>query len=285
MSYGTEAIRNIALAGHPGAGKTSLFEALLHAGGTVQTAGSIERGTTVSDFDPIEKERGHSLDSAIASTDHAGIHVNLIDTPGYPDFRGPALSALAAVETVAVVVDADAGVEYGTRRMMEYAKSRGLCRALVVNKIDHAGDLAGLVESLRAEFGPEVLPLNLPAEGGSSVIDCFGNREGESDLGPVAEWHQRIIDQVVEVNEKVMDRYLDLGEGGLSGQELHDAFEQCLREGHLVPVCFVSARTGADVRELLDIAEKLFPHPGEANPPEFRKGTGCLLYTSPSPRD
>ena len=286
MSYGTEAIRNIALAGHLGAGKTSLFESLLHAGGTVQTAGSIERGTTVSDFDPIEKERGHSLDSAIASTDHAGIHVNLIDTPGYPDFRGPALSALAAVETVAVVVDADAGVEYGTRRMMEYAKSRGLCRALVVNKIDHAGDLAGLVESLRAEFGPEVLPLNLPAEGGSSVIDCFGNREGESDLGPVAEWHQRIIDQVVEVNEKVMDRYLDLGEGGLSGQELHDAFEQCLREGHLVPVCFVSARTGAGVRELLDIAEKLFPHPGEANPPEFRKGTGDAaspLHPSPDP--
>ena len=78
------------------------------------------------------------------------------------------------------------------------------------------------------------------------MIDCFGNSEGESDIGPVAEWHQRIIDQVVEVNEKVMDRYLDLGEGGLSGEELHDAFEQCLREGHLVPVCFVSARTGAE---------------------------------------
>lgn len=287
MSYGTEAIRNIALAGHPGAGKTSLFEALLHAGGTVQTAGSIERGSTLSDFDPIEKERGHSLDSAIASTDHAGIHLNLIDTPGYPDFRGPALSALAAVETVAVVVDADAGVEYGTRRMMEYAKSRGLCRAIVVNRIDHASDLASLVESLRAEFGPEVLPLNLPAEGGSKVIDCFGSSEGESDIGPVAEWHQRIIDQVVEVNEKVMDRYLDLGEGGLSGQELHDAFEQCLREGHLVPVCFVSARSGAGVREFLDIAEKLFPHPGEANPPEFRKGTGeaaSALFPQPDPQ-
>ena len=275
MSYSTQQIRNVALAGHPGAGKTTLFEALLHAGGAIQTAGTIERGSTVSDFDPIEKERGHSLDAAIASTDHAGIHVNLIDTPGYPDFRGPALSALAAVETVAVVVDADTGIGYGTRRMLDHAKARGLCRAIVVNKIDHAGhDLGALLEALREEFGPEVLPLNLPADGGARVVDCFGNKDGDSDLGAVADWHQKTIDQVVEINETVMDHYLDLGEEGLSGQDLHDAFEQCLREGHLVPVCFVSARNGTGVKELLDVAEKLFPHPGEANPPPFVKGVG-----------
>ena len=275
MSYTTEQIRNVALAGHPGAGKTTLFEALLHAGGALQTAGTIERGTTVSDFDPIEKQRGHSIDAAIASTDHAGIHVNLIDTPGYPDFRGPTLSALAAVETVAIVVDADTGVEYGTRRMMDYAKGRNLCRAIVVNKIDHAeADSGRVLQELRDTFGPEVLPLNLPANGGSAVVDCFGNATGDSDLGPVADWHQKIIDQVVEVNETVMDHYLDLGEEGLSGEELHDAFEQCLREGHLVPVCFVSARSGTGIRELLDIAERLFPHPGEANPPPFVKGAG-----------
>ncbi|NUO78002.1 MAG: elongation factor G [Lysobacter sp.] len=279
MSYSTASIRNVALAGHPGAGKTTLFEALLQAGGALQTAGSIERGSTVSDFDPIEKQRGHSLDAAIASTDHAGIHVNLIDTPGYPDFRGPTLSALAAVETVAIVVDADTGVEYGTRRMMEHAKARNLCRVLVVNKIDHEGaNAARVLDDLRESFGPECLPLNLPADGGQRVVDCFaataaGSAEA-SDLGAVGDWHQKIIDQVVEINETVMEHYLDLGESGLSGTELHDAFEQCLREGHLVPVLFCSARSGVGVKELLDAAEALFPHPGEANPPPFVKGTG-----------
>ncbi|MBB1088093.1 elongation factor G [Lysobacter sp. SG-8] len=276
MQHSTESIRNVALAGHPAAGKTTLFEALLHAGGTIQTAGSIERGSTVSDFDPMEKSRGHSLDAAIASTDHGGIHVNLIDTPGYPDFRGPALASLAAVETVLLVVDADRGVEYGTRRMMEHARSRGLCRAIVINKIDQDGaDPGRVLEDLREAFGPVCLPLNLPADGGSRVVNCFGTSAGESDLGPVADWHQRIIDQVVEVNETVMEHYLDLGEGGLSGQELHDAFEQCLREGHLVPVVFCSARSGVGVPELLDVTEHLLPHPGEANPPPFEKRNGA----------
>ncbi|WP_407352372.1 elongation factor G [Luteimonas sp. R10] len=276
MPYSTPDIRNIALAGHPGAGKTTLFEALLHAGGVLSTAGTVERGNTVSDHDPLEKERGHSIDAAIASTDHRGIHVNLIDTPGYPDFRGPTLSALVAVETVAIVVDAVAGVEYGTRRMMERAGERNLCRAVVVNRIDADGaDCARVLDELRGEFGPELLPLNLPADGGARVVDCFGRSDGGSDLGPVADWHRQILDQVVEVNETVMDRYLDLGEQGLSGRELHDAFEQCLREGHLVPVCFVSARTGTGVKELLDIAERLFPHPGEGNPPQFLKGAGA----------
>ena len=280
MSYITSQIRNVALAGHPGAGKTTLFEALLHAGGAIQAAGTVERGSTVSDFDSIEKDRGHSIDASIASIDHAPhgqppIHINLIDTPGYPDFRGPTLSAMAAVETLAIVIDADTGIGYGTHRMMEHAKARNLCRVIVINKIDHPGaKLGALLDDLRTTFGPEVLPLNLPGEGGGRVVDCFWQSTGSSNLGPVADWHQKIIDQVVEVNETVMDRYLDQGESGLQGEELHNAFEQCLREGHLVPVCFVSARSGAGVRELLDVAERLFPHPGEGNPPPFVKRSG-----------
>ena len=280
MSHATQDIRNVALAGHPGAGKTTLFEALLHAGGAIQAAGSIERGNTASDFDPLERSRGHSIDAAIASLDHrtdgGSAHINLLDTPGYPDFRGAALSALSAVETVAVVVDAVAGIGHGTRRILDHAARRGLCRAIIVNRIDAEGaDCATLLDELRDEFGTEVLPVNLPADGGTRVVDCFAGLGGDSDLGLVADWHRRILDQVVEIDETVMEHYLDGGESSLGRQELHDAFEQCLREGHLVPVCFVSARSGTGLRELLDVITGLFPHPGEANPPPFRLGTGA----------
>ena len=275
-AHTTAQIRNIALVGHTGAGKTSLFEALLLAGGTIQAAGTIERGTTVSDHDPMERERQHSLGSAIASIDYGDAHINLIDTPGYADFRGPALSAIDAVETCAVVVNAALGIEHSTRRMMEHAAERGRSRMIVVHRIDADGaHLAGLLNNLREAFGNICLPINLPCNDGRNVVDCFFQPEGDSDLGPVSVWHQQIIDQVVEVNEKVMDHYLDLGEEGLTPQELHDAFEQCLREGHLVPICFASARTGTGVRALLDVAAKLLPNPAEANPPAFVKGTGA----------
>ncbi|HBK46357.1 MAG TPA: elongation factor G [Xanthomonadaceae bacterium] len=270
MSYTTRDIRNVALAGHPGAGKTTLFEALLHAGGALQAAGTVERGTTVSDHDPLERQRGHSIDSALAGVDVDGIHLNLLDTPGYPEFRGAALPALAVVETALVVVDAARGVQHGTRRLMQRALERRLCRMLVVNKIDQEGsDFATLLDELRRQFGNEVLPLNLPAGGGARVVDCYRCAEGDSDVGDARAWHQRIIDQVVEIAESVMERYLEQGESGLRASELHDAFEQCLREGHLIPVCFVSARTGAGIPELLAIARELLPNPQEGNPPAF----------------
>lgn len=269
-AHRTAQIRNIALVGHAGSGKTTLFEALLHAGGAIQSTGSVERGTTQSDTDPQEKARGHSIDSALARIERDACAIQLIDTAGYPDFRGPTLSAMTAVETAAVVVSAINGIEHGTLRMMDHARHRGMARMLVINKIDAEGvPLEPLVAQLREVFGSECLPVNLPAEGGAKVLDCFFHREGRTDFSSLAEAHQQILDQVVEINEQLMNTYLDTGEGALSPQLLHDAFEQCLREGHLVPICFVSARTGAGVAEWLELAERLLPHPGEANPPPF----------------
>ncbi|RUL76833.1 elongation factor G [Dyella choica] len=284
MSYHTEHIRNVALAGHASVGKTTLFEALLHAGGVIQTIGSVERGTTQSDTDPQEKARGHSIDSCIAGIDRNACHINLTDTAGYPDFRGGTLASFAAVETVAVVVNAANGIEHGTRRMMDRARERNLARLLVINKIDAEGaNLPALVNALREEFGSECLPVNLPAENGGKVLDCFFQRDGATDFSSLAEAHQQILDQVVEINEATMGAYLDAGEDALTPQQLHDAFEQCLREGHLVPICFASARTGAGVNELLDLIDRLLPNPAEANPPPFRNAQNVQLAVEPDP--
>jgi elongation factor G len=182
-AYGIDDIRNIALVGHVGSGKTTLFEALLHAGGTINQRGTVERGNTVSDYDPLEKTRQHSINTTLAAIDNGDTHINLIDTPGYADFLGPTLSSLCAVETCAVVINASAGIETSARRLMEYARSRGLARWLIVNRIDQDDlDLARLVEDLREAFGPECLPLNLPAERGTRVVDCFFRRDAAADV-------------------------------------------------------------------------------------------------------
>ena len=281
--YDTSHIRNIALVGHTGCGKTTLVEALLAATGTIGEAGTVERGNTVTDHTSLEQRYEHSLDSAIASFDHDGIHVNLIDTPGFPDFRGPTLASMAAAETSAVVVNAAAGIELSTRRLMRRAKRRRLCRMIVVNRIDAPGaDLAGLVEELQAEFGPECLPINLPAPGRASVLDCFFGEDGETDFLSLAEAHEAIIDQIVEMDDELMMKYLD--GGTLERDELHDAAERALRRGHLVPICFTSATTGAGIPELLKLCKRLAPNPAEGNPPLFIRGPdGEAVRSAPDP--
>jgi elongation factor G len=187
--YNAEDVRNIALVGHAGAGKTTLVEALLAAAGVISEPGSVERGTTVCDNDPMEKELMHSLDVGITSFDAHGKHINLIDTPGFPDFLGRSISVLPAVETAAVVVNAQAGIEPVTLRMTKAADNRNLCRIVIVNKIDADDvDLAGLTDQIRETFGPECLPINLPADGGKRVIDCFFQPSGEgADFSSVEE--------------------------------------------------------------------------------------------------
>jgi elongation factor G len=271
--YSTESIRNITLVGHTGCGKTTLVEALLVKSGKIGEAGTIERGNTTTDHDPLEKEFQHSLDSAITSFDTEGIHVNLIDTAGFPDFRGPTLAAMAATETTAVMINAHNGIELSTRRLMHRAKRRRLCRMLVISKMDQPGtDLTQLVKDIRDEFGPECLPINLPSENASTVSDCFFGTEGETDIFSLAEAHEAIIDQAVEVNEELMEKYLEGEE--LTRDELHRAFEQALREGHLVPICFTSAVTGAGLNEFLRLCKRLLPNPAEGNPPLVLTGEG-----------
>ena len=273
--HGVKQVRNIALVGHAGAGKTTLTEALLQKSGAIASVGQVEKGSTVSDFTAYEKEAGHSLDPAVCHIDHAGIRVNLLDTPGYPDFLGRTMSVLPAVETAVLVVDAVHGMGTATERIMEFAGSRNLCRAIVINRIDAPGaDCQGVLKAVTENFGDECLPLNLPADGGQKVADCyFSHDEVETDFSSVAEAHTRIVDQVVELDDELMEIYLEQGEE-IKPEQLHDPFERALRRGHLIPVCFVSAATGQGLTQLLRIFEDLMPSPLEGNPPEFFKGEG-----------
>jgi elongation factor G len=274
-NHNTENIRNIAITGHGNTGKTTLVEALLHKAGAINQMGSVERGTTVCDFDPQEKEHQHSLESAVASFDYRGVHVNLIDTPGYPDFIGKTLAVLPAVETCAIVINAQTGIEMVTDKMMDVAKARQLDRLIIVNKIDgEEVDLETLLAQIRQTYGNECLPINLPADQGREVVDCFFQAAGKNtDFSSVAEAHTRIVDQVVELDEKLMEVYLEQDQA-VTPEQLHEPFERALREGHLIPVCFVSSRTGAGVAHLLEIFAKLMPNPLEGNPPQFFKGRG-----------
>ncbi|MET0065222.1 MAG: elongation factor G [Candidatus Thiodiazotropha sp.] len=285
--YTTHDIRNIALVGHAGSGKTCLVESLLHRSGMIAAKGSIARGDTVCDFDDMEKSLQHSLDVALTHLDHQGTRVNMIDTPGHADFLGRSISILPAVETAAVVINAANGVEPVTLRMMDAAKRRNLCRLIIVNKIDAEGaDLPALLQSLQETFGKECLPINLPAEQGSKVIDCYFQPGGDAtDILSVSEAHDSLIDQVVEVDEALMEIYLEQGQA-LKPEQLHDPFEKALREGHLIPICFTSAETGAGLDELLKLFDKLMPDPTEGNPPPFMKGEGANMKpvdVSPDP--
>ena len=143
-------IRTVALVGHGAAGKTTLAESLLAATGAIASRGTVEKGNTVCDFDPVEKDFGHSLQSAVCSVEWAGTQIHLIDTPGYPDFAGQAIGALAAVDTALVVINAQTGIELSTERMYHLAGQRGLCRMIVINRIDADNvDLPGLVADIR----------------------------------------------------------------------------------------------------------------------------------------
>ena len=268
----TESLRTVALVGHGAAGKTSLAEALLHATGAIPAKGTIERGSTVCDFDAQEKEAGHSLNTAVFSIEHEATRIHALDTPGYPDFVGQAIAALAGVDTALIVINAQTGIELMSERMMRHAAERKLCRMIVINKIDADNlDLPGLVADIRERFGKQCMLLDLPAHGAADVVEVLEHDSGDADFASVAAAHRALIDQIVEEDEDLLAQYLEDG-ADPSGEALHAPFEKALREGHLIPILFTSAKTGAGIRELLHVLATLAPNPAEGNPPPFHKG-------------
>ncbi len=278
-------VRNVVLVGHSGAGKTTLVEALLAATGTVTRAGRVEDGTTVTDFDEAEHRQQRSISLALAPLVHAGVKVNLLDTPGYADFVGDLRAGLRAADAALFVVSAVDGVDGGTRMLWEECAAVGMPRAVVVTKLDKdRADFDEAVAICQRVFGDGVMPLYLPmaADDGSpaGVIGLLSRKvfdyssgtrtEREPDaehLPLIDDARNRLIEGIIaeSEDESLMDRYL--GGEDIDLKILVDDLETAVARGSFYPVLATAAPTGLGTAELLEVVTQAFPSPLEHEVP------------------
>lgn len=255
----TEQIRNIALVGHNGAGKTSLAEALLFKAGATNRLGSVADKTSILDFSEESREKLSTLESSLSHLTHGDVHVNIVDTPGSRAFGGQSIAALAAAECAVVVVSASAGIQVNTRKLFETAKAYGNGVWIVINHIDAPNlDLPSLVDQIQESFGPECVPLNLPTGGGTGVIDCFANESGDADFMDVSEAHTAVIEAIVGADDELMEKYLG---GELSDDEARAAAAKAVASGAFTPILFTNSCGDVGIVEMLDALASVCPSP------------------------
>jgi elongation factor G len=279
-------IRNVALIGHGAVGKTTLADLLLFKAGAVNRAGSVDDGSSVLDSDEEAKHHKHSITSTVVHFTHAGKYVNVIDTPGYPDFIGQAIGALRAVETAIVVLSAGAGIEVNTRRTFNLAGQEGIGRMVIVNKCDLDNiNFDRVLESLRETFGNACVPMNLPVGLGAkfsgvvSTLQVPASVPAEVAADP-KEWNQPMMDAIVEADESLMERYLE-GEQ-LTPQEISAALSKAVAAGTLIPIFFASSKTGVGVPELMDAIAEYALSPTEL-PRKATNAQGQEVVVTPDP--
>jgi elongation factor G len=271
-------IRNVALISHGGAGKTSLAEAMLFDAGAITRLGTVEAGTTTLDWDPDEHRRTQSINLAVASLEHEGTRITIVDTPGYADFQADVVEALAAVDAAIVVVDASAGVEVGTEEVWRLAEERRLPRMIFINKMDRENaNYDATLDALKARFGAKIAPVYLPigsADSFRGYVDVIeehanvyeGGKPKEVPIPPELEGieHTRrdaLVEAAAEASDELMMKYLE-GEP-FSDEEIEAAVHKGTREGSVVPVFVGSATQNIGVRELLSMIVKHIPSPAE----------------------
>ncbi len=252
--YSPENIRNIVLCGHGGSGKTTLTDAFLNASGKVKRPASVDDGTSICDFDEEEKAHKYTVEPSIVNFDWEGKHFDVLDTPGYPDFIGGAISAMGASDTAVIVVNATSGIEVNTRRVFAEAKKAGLGRIVVLSKMDGDNiDFESLLDSIKSVFGSEATLFNVPVGHGakfSGVIDVLNPTESADALVDPAELHEALIESIVSVDDAAMERYF---EGELpSAEEMAKLIAKGIKEESLIPIFCVSAKTGVGLPELLN---------------------------------
>jgi len=267
----TNDIRNIVLLGHGGSGKTSLTEAILHKTGATNRLGSVDEKTSLCDYYDEEKLHQHSIQSAIVHVEHAGKTINIIDSPGYPDFSGPAIKAIPAAETAVIVISASAGIETNTRKLFDLATRSNKARLIVINKIDADNlDFPDLLKSIQDSFGSQCRCANMPSADRTSIIDCIENDAGDSPAGDVAAAHTELIESVIEADDDLMSAYLEGEE--INAAKVASVFVAALKAGTITPIVFTNARTELGISELLDIITKFTPAPDQVDPAVLKDG-------------
>jgi elongation factor G len=292
-------IRNVALIGHRGSGKTSLHEAMLFEAGAVNRLGSVEDGSTVSDHEDDERRRGLSINACVSCFQHADREINLIDTPGDPSFVADTAAALRVADSAVVVVNGVAGVEIQTERLWQRADAEGLARLVFVNMLDRErADFFAALDSLKASFGPHVVATEIPigserdVRGVVDLIDMEafvyeGNERGSAErtaipdeLRPRAEeYREKLMDEVAENSDELMERYLEGEE--IDHAEIVTALKRGVTEGRLFPVTCGVATRNLGTNRLLDALVEDLPSPRMRGPLGALDGDGETIEIAP----
>src|SRR3989475_1754568 len=295
MPFEPGKIRNVAVVGHRGTGKTSLVEALLYQAGATNRLGTVESGSTVSDWDDDEQRRQMSLSASICNVEWQGRKINLIDTPGDAGFQGDAIAALRVVEGALFTVSAVMGVEVQTMRHWQRAEAAGLSRVIVVNMLDRErADFYRVLEALRSQLSDKCVAVHIPIGAEhelTGIVDllhmqAYMDPVGQRESGPVdipadmqaevAQYRERLLDAVVETDEALMERYLDGQE--LSPEEVAKALKDAVTRGEVFPVACGVASKNLGTTAVLDLLVEGVPSPAKKGAPIKVDGGGTAAF-------
>ena len=254
-NYKVEDIRNIVICGHGSSGKTTLVDRMLTATGMVNRIVSVDDGSSVCDFDEEEKHHKYTIEASVVHFEHAAKRFNVIDTPGYPDFIGQTIGAMRGVDTAAIVITAQSGIEVNTRRVFAEAKKAGLGRMIVINRMDSDNiNFAELVDGIQELFGKACQLFNVPLGQGHEFRGVAATLKPPADAADAlidpAELSESLLESIIEVDEAATERYFEGTPP--TDEELARLIPKAVAEGALIPMVCVSAKSGGGFTEMLD---------------------------------
>tara|TARA_B100001750_G_scaffold223845_1_gene214452 strand:- start:621 stop:2678 length:2058 start_codon:yes stop_codon:yes gene_type:complete len=263
-------LRNIVLLSHSGAGKTSLSEAMLYETGAINRLGKTDDGTTTSDYEPEEQKRATSIQTSILPCTWNNHKINLIDTPGYADYRGEVISSIKVAESALIIIDASSGVEVGTRQMWKMVEEQSLPKMIFVNKMDRENvTFQAAMDNIVNEFGRSCVALQIPVGSESSFSNTISLLEDTPSIPDnlqelYKEEKNKLVESIAETNDELTMKYLEGEE--LTSNEMTQGLKEGVGSGSIVPVIFGSATSEIGAKELMTFITETMPSPSEGSP-------------------